>query len=58
LALETVEKAFAITPEIAQTGPAIREDELTIKKHLELLEDPFQKETYRLITEAIMNSFR
>ncbi|MEL6132345.1 MAG: DUF2520 domain-containing protein [Bacteroidota bacterium] len=37
LVRETVDKAFAFGPENTQTGPAVRGDLPTLKKHLELL---------------------
>tara|TARA_R110000822_G_scaffold122167_8_gene256234 strand:+ start:175 stop:870 length:696 start_codon:yes stop_codon:yes gene_type:complete len=51
---ETSEKIKTLTPEKAQTGPAIRNDEKTIKNHLELLNKE-QQEIYKLITQAIKN---
>jgi predicted short-subunit dehydrogenase-like oxidoreductase (DUF2520 family) len=53
LALETVEKAFALTPEKAQTGPALRNDTHTMEEHLKMLSDPLQKEVYELLSKAI-----
>lgn len=38
LARETMEKAFFLTPELAQTGPARRGDQGTMKKHLAMLD--------------------
>lgn len=35
---ETLEKALVLTPSKAQTGPAIREDQVIIEKHLKRLE--------------------
>ncbi len=35
-----------------QTGPAMRKDQLTIDKHLQLLDEP-QKELYRTLTDSI-----
>jgi len=49
---ETVEKIERLTPAEAQTGPAIRKDQKTIKNHLTLLNDS-QKEIYQLLTESI-----
>jgi len=50
---ETVNKAIENGPEHSQTGPAIRNDTLTIKKHLELLS--FSEEMQRIYLE-ITNS--
>jgi predicted short-subunit dehydrogenase-like oxidoreductase (DUF2520 family) len=51
---ETSEKIKTLSPEKAQTGPAIRNDEKTIKNHLELLQKE-QQEIYKLITQSIKN---
>jgi predicted short-subunit dehydrogenase-like oxidoreductase (DUF2520 family) len=54
---ETTAKALDQHPLHSQTGPAIRQDLLVIKKHLELLgENPEYAEIYRLITESIIQS--
>ena len=49
---ETAEKVASLSPEKAQTGPAKRNDQDTIKNHLHLLTDS-QKEIYQLLTESI-----
>ncbi len=52
---ETVSKALEYSPGLSQTGPAIRNDQITIKKHLELLS--FSREfqdIYRDITQSII----
>lgn len=52
---ETIAKALEEGPENSQTGPAIRNDQVTIKKHLDLLS--FSKEfqdIYRYITKSII----
>lgn len=49
---ETIEKIERLMPAEAQTGPAIRNDQKTIKNHLTLLNDS-QKEIYQLLTESI-----
>ncbi len=54
---ETVAKALAMGPEKAQTGPAARNDENVIKKHLELLScSPGMQKIYRLLTESIQSN--
>ena len=53
---ETVEKLDCKTPKEAQTGPALRGDEVTLKKHLELIPDGTHKEIYKLITESIFKT--
>ncbi len=51
---ESVEKAALLNPWQAQTGPAMRQDNQVIEKHLILLEKfPEYKEIYRLISNAI-----
>ncbi|MEG0518348.1 MAG: F420-dependent NADP oxidoreductase [Bacteroidales bacterium] len=59
-AIETVRKAFLNTPSVSQTGPAIRADQATIEKHLQLLkEKDFDKqyEVYQLLTKQIMEKY-
>ncbi|HBB90553.1 MAG: hypothetical protein A2X22_05650 [Bacteroidetes bacterium GWF2_49_14] len=54
---ETFDKALVITPGRAQTGPAIRNDDITIRKHLDMLTDqPDMQELYRMITHSIRES--
>ncbi|MDR1883169.1 MAG: DUF2520 domain-containing protein [Prevotella sp.] len=50
---ETALKVRSLTPEKAQTGPAIRHDENVIGRHLEMIEDEKTREIYRLISENI-----
>lgn len=52
---ETANKIKTLKPIDAQTGPAIRNDEPTIQKHLEALENPIYKELYQKITLSIQN---
>ena len=52
---ETLEKAISLSPKMSQTGPAIRNDLNTIKKHLELLEKG-DREMYRSITKSIQKT--
>ncbi len=51
---ETASKIETLSPEEAQTGPAIRNDKNTIKNHLELLNKNQQK-IYKTITKSIQN---
>lgn len=52
---ETVAKAIDNSPELSQTGPAIRNDQITIKKHLDLLSYyPEFQDIYRYITRSII----
>ncbi len=51
---ETVAKAFDLGPGKAQTGPAVRNDEIVIKKHLDLLSwSPEIQRVYQVLTESI-----
>lgn len=51
---ETAAKVQTMPPSRAQTGPAIRRDQKTIKNHLNLLDEK-QKEIYNLITQSIQD---
>lgn len=54
LIAETASRLNDIPPSQSQTGPAIRNDRVTIEKHLELLKDyPELKRVYTLLTESI-----
>lgn len=55
---ETAHKLTFLEPYEAQTGPAKRNDQKTIQKHLELLNNPEHKEIYKLLTQAIQNQHR
>lgn len=51
---QTIKKLDALSPKEAQTGPAIRKDQHTINKHLDLLADePELKELYKAISQSI-----
>ena len=51
---ETATRVREISPQKAQTGPALRNDEETIQKHLELLSShPQLKKVYEFMTESI-----
>jgi predicted short-subunit dehydrogenase-like oxidoreductase (DUF2520 family) len=52
---ETLEKAIDLSPQKAQTGPAIRNDLKTIEKHLKMLEKE-DREMYRSITTSIQKT--
>jgi predicted short-subunit dehydrogenase-like oxidoreductase (DUF2520 family) len=51
---ETVIKIETLSPQSAQTGPAIRNDKKTIKNHLSLLNKKQQK-IYNTLTKSIQN---
>ncbi|TWO31712.1 DUF2520 domain-containing protein [Seonamhaeicola sediminis] len=53
LILETAKKVQELSPYMAQTGPAKRNDKKTIKKHLKLLKKEHHKDIYNLLTESI-----
>ena len=53
LIIETADKIRSMTPEAAQTGPASRGDEVTVKKHLNFLDKRPEKKLYEILTEAI-----
>lgn len=56
LIAETAAKVQQSLPGEVQTGPAIRKDEKTLQKHLELLaEQPQLQEIYRLLSQSIVN---
>ncbi len=50
---ETAHKVEFLSPIEAQTGPALRNDELTMQKHINLLEDDELKEIYKLLSHRI-----
>jgi len=54
LAEETMRKVLRMGPVMAQTGPAKRDDEGTVKSHIDLLSfSPQHQELYRLISSMI-----
>ncbi|MCZ4320257.1 DUF2520 domain-containing protein [Aequorivita viscosa] len=53
LIAETASKIETLSPEEAQTGPAKRNDNKTIEKHLHLLENSDFKAFYELFTKAL-----
>lgn len=56
---ETTEKAIKFSPEMVQTGPAVRNDLNILEKHMELLSfSPELKEIYSLLSESIMKATR
>lgn len=56
LILETAQKVQNMSPYMAQTGPAMRNDKKTIKRHLKLLEKEEHKTLYKLLTASIQNT--
>jgi len=55
---ETADKVNYLSPKEAQTGPAVRNDDITIQNHITLLEyDHDAQEIYRLISTQIKRKF-
>lgn len=52
---ETATKIKTLAPLQAQTGPAIRKDEITLKAHQDFLKNETYKNIYKTITESIQN---
>lgn len=56
LITETIQKALTHGAFKSQTGPAIRNDQITIEKHLKALENnPNLKRLYTFVSESILN---
>ncbi|MBC7913445.1 MAG: DUF2520 domain-containing protein, partial [Pyrinomonadaceae bacterium] len=56
LILETAEKVLTLNPLNAQTGPALRDDKITLNHHLEFLKnDPHLQEIYQSLSQSIIN---
>lgn len=53
----TIENAQIKDPQYLQTGPAIRRDQQTINKHLQLLHNSDSKLLYEVITASIQNNY-
>lgn len=53
---ETAHKIEDAAPKDVQTGPAKRNDQKTMAKHIEMLDLPEQKQIYQLLSQAIINS--
>lgn len=56
LILETANKVQELSPYRAQTGPALRNDKKTIKRHLNLIENQQHQAIYKLMTQAIQKT--
>lgn len=57
LIAETTEKAQHLSPRLGQTGPAIRNDHITLDTHLALLNQENQQALYRLLTHSIQQTY-
>jgi predicted short-subunit dehydrogenase-like oxidoreductase (DUF2520 family) len=54
---ETVEKALDIGPSNSQTGPAVRGDQKTMEKHLDMIRnDENLHSIYELMTRSIVDA--
>lgn len=53
---ETIEKIEKNNPSKIQTGPAIRKDTNTIKKHLNFIKSKNSKKIYSILTEGIISN--
>ncbi|MES2574733.1 MAG: Rossmann-like and DUF2520 domain-containing protein [Bacteroidota bacterium] len=53
---ETANKIMKLSPNEAQTGPAIRNDKQTIASHLDFLQDENQATIYQILTQSIQNN--
>ncbi len=53
---ETANKIESISPFMAQTGPAKRNDNKTIEKHLNTLTQEIHKDIYKLMTKSIQQT--
>lgn len=54
LVRETVHRLETVSPSVSMTGPAVRSDEDTIKKHLAILDShPHLQKVYMFLTESI-----
>ncbi len=59
LILETFSKAILNGPKENQTGPAVRGDQKTIEKHLELLKDDINLVSiYQAVTNSIISNYK
>jgi predicted short-subunit dehydrogenase-like oxidoreductase (DUF2520 family) len=52
---ETAQKIKTLSPQKAQTGPAVRNDHKTVKNHLGLLNKE-QRQIYQIITKSIKDA--
>jgi predicted short-subunit dehydrogenase-like oxidoreductase (DUF2520 family) len=54
---ETFQKALSMEPQNAQTGPAVRQDHKTIKKHLDLISGQDIKNLYLNLSTSIQKKY-
>ncbi|WDT68621.1 Rossmann-like and DUF2520 domain-containing protein [Cloacibacterium sp. TD35] len=55
---ETTQKIHELEPKLAQTGPAIRNDEKVLKLHESLLTDEEKLKIYKTLNESILKMYR
>jgi predicted short-subunit dehydrogenase-like oxidoreductase (DUF2520 family) len=55
---ETANKLHTMSPDMAQTGPAVRYDRNIMEQHLALLKDPGMREIYEIISTNIYKSYQ
>jgi len=56
LILETAQKIITLSPEEAQTGPAVRQDGKTIETHQAFLSNKNQSNIYKTLTQSIQDN--
>ncbi|WP_379926612.1 Rossmann-like and DUF2520 domain-containing protein [Mariniflexile jejuense] len=56
LILETAKKVQNVSPYMAQTGPAKRNDKKTLRKHLKLIKNKHHTDIYNLLTTSIQQT--
>lgn len=55
---ETAQKIVEIPPLDAQTGPARRNDQIILNKHLEIIEDSRLQQLYQLLSNSILRTYQ
>lgn len=55
---ETAQKAMEFNPYDAQTGPARRNDQIIINKHMDILDDSRLQQLYKLMSESITRTYQ
>jgi len=57
LIIETINKAMEMGPDLAQTGPAIRQDLQTLDLQMDMIDDDNIREIYKLISQNILDHY-
>ncbi|MDX9704485.1 MAG: DUF2520 domain-containing protein [Weeksellaceae bacterium] len=55
---ETAQKVAEMSPFDAQTGPARRNDQIILDKHLEILDDSRLQQLYQLLSNSILRTYQ